>query len=66
MLHFGDKDASIPVAKVEALKALHPDVAVHRYDADHGFRSDRRANFDAEASRVADARTLEFFATHLR
>ena len=65
MLHFGDRDASIPVVDVEKLKAIHPGVEVHRYDADHGFRSDRRANYDAEASRLADGRTLGFFARHL-
>jgi carboxymethylenebutenolidase len=65
MLHFGDKDASIPVVEVEKLKAIHPEVEVHRYDADHGFRSDRRANYDETASRLADGRTLAFFARHL-
>lgn len=65
LLHFGDKDASIPVLEVEKLRAIHPAVEVHRYDADHGFRSDRRANFDAAASRLADGRTLGFFARHL-
>ena len=65
MLHFGDRDVSIPVAEVETLRALHPGVEVHRYDADHGFRSDRRANYDETASRLADGRTLAFFARHL-
>jgi carboxymethylenebutenolidase len=65
MLHFGDKDASIPVVEVEKLKAIHPEVEVHRYDADHGFRSDRRVNYDETASRLADGRTLAFFARHL-
>ena len=65
MMHFGDKDQYIPVAQVEEIKALHPQVTVHRYDADHGFHCDERGSYDAAAAKIAYARTLEFFAKHL-
>jgi carboxymethylenebutenolidase len=65
MLHFGSKDASTPEDKIEFLAEKHPEVAIHLYDADHGFSSDRRANFDAAASKLAMERTLAFFDAHL-
>lgn len=43
----------------------HPDVAVHIYEADHGFNCDHRASYHPEASNLARSRTLEFFAEHL-
>lgn len=61
MLHFGNRDKSIPLENVDTIAHRHPDVIVHVYNADHGFNSDRRANYDAEATRTARARTLAFF-----
>ncbi len=60
--HFGAKDHSIPPEVVEAVKAAHPDVPVYVYDADHGFNSDRRNNYDRPAAELAVKRTLELFA----
>lgn len=65
MMHFGDKDQYIPVVQVEEITATHPDVIVHRYDADHGFHCDERGSYDAPSAKIAYARTLEFFAKHL-
>lgn len=64
-LHFGDKDAHIPLDQVRAVADLHPEVEVHVYAADHGFHCDERASYDATAARQAYARTLEFFGQHL-
>ena len=64
--HFGDKDGHISVDSVEALKAAHPEVTVHRYDADHGFNCDQRGSYDAAAAKLALERTLAFFEKHLR
>jgi carboxymethylenebutenolidase len=61
MMHFGRKDASIPLADVEALGKAYPDASIYLYDADHGFNCDRRASFDPEASALAKERTLAFF-----
>ncbi len=65
MLHFGDKDAHIPMTSVNEVRAAHPGVTVYDYPADHGFHCDERASFDAAASKLAYGRTLEFFAKNL-
>lgn len=61
ILHFGKTDASIPMEKVDEIREKHPDVPVHVYDAGHGFVSDRRADYDADATRLAKLRTLALF-----
>ena len=62
ILHFGRRDASIPRETVAAIAARHPDIPIHLYDAGHGFVSDRRADYDADAARLARLRTLQLFA----
>jgi carboxymethylenebutenolidase len=62
ILHFGRRDASIPAETVEAIGAAHPDIPIYLYDAGHGFFSDRRADYDADAARLARLRTLQVFA----
>lgn len=65
-MHYGDRDAGIPLEQVEQLRARHPQVPIHLYAADHGFFNDERLpSFDAAAATVAFARTAEFFARHL-
>jgi len=63
--HFGDHDGHISVPSVEALKAAHPDVAVYRYDADHGFNCDQRGSYNQAAADLARERTLAFFKEHI-
>jgi carboxymethylenebutenolidase len=65
MMHFGDKDAHIPLSDVEKITESQPDAEIFVYAADHGFNCDHRASYDAEAARLARERTLEFFARHL-
>ena len=65
MLHFGEKDTHIPVAGVREVAALHPDVPVHIYPADHGFHCDERASYDAPSAKLAWERTLAFFRQHV-
>ena len=67
---FGDRDESIPVEDVEALRAALEeapvDTDVVRYaDAEHGFHCDARPSFHAEAAADAWQRTLEWFEQHL-
>ncbi len=64
ILHFGRNDASIPMGTVEAIAASHPGIPVHLYDAGHGFASDRRADYQPDAARLARLRTLALFAKH--
>lgn len=65
-MHFGTRDAGIPLEQIEGLKTRHPDVDIYTYDADHGFcNSDRPDRFDEAACKKASARTLDFFHKHL-
>ncbi|MFN3523494.1 MAG: dienelactone hydrolase family protein [Phenylobacterium sp.] len=62
ILHFGRKDASIPMEKVEEIAEKHPDLPIHLYDAGHGFVSDRRQDYEPDCARLARLRTLQLFA----
>ena len=67
ILHFGDKDQSIPLADIEKIKAARPEVPVYVYPgAGHGFNCDERGSFDAAAAELAGKRTMEFFSQHIR
>ena len=65
MLHFGEKDASLPAAKARAVVSAHPEVTAHFYDAGHGFNCDQRGSYDKAAATLARERTLEFFRRHV-
>jgi len=65
-LHFGEKDASIPMADVEAIQAAQPGVEVFVYaGAQHGFGCDERGSYSRPDAELAWGRTLDFFAKHL-
>lgn len=60
--HFGRYDDGIPMAGVEALIAKdHPTAQVFVYEAGHGFNSDRRKDYHAPSSELAQERTLMLF-----
>lgn len=59
--HFGEKDHGIPMDDVRRIEAAHPEVKVYVYDADHGFNSDRRNNYDKASAELALERTLALF-----
>jgi carboxymethylenebutenolidase len=65
LLHFGDKDASIPLDDVAQIGAAQATVPVHIYPAGHGFNCDARGSFHAESAKLARERTLAFLAEHL-
>jgi carboxymethylenebutenolidase len=65
MLHFGEKDASIPVEKVHEIQKSHPDLPIFTYDAGHGFNCETRKDYNPEAARLAQARTIEFLKAAL-
>ncbi len=62
LCHFGERDKSPSPTQARALLARHPEVAAHFYDAGHGFNCDQRGSYDAQSSRLARTRTLEFLA----
>lgn len=65
LMHFGERDAHIPMTDVEKIRAAQPDVTVEVYAADHGFNCDHRASYDKASAILARERTLNFFAKHL-
>ncbi len=65
IMHFGRHDKAIPVDQVEDLSRLHPTLPVYIYEAGHGFNCDMRADYDAQASQLAEERTLKFLAENL-
>lgn len=66
-LHFGEKDAGIPLSDVETIKSKRPEVEVFIYPgAQHGFHCDERASYDRASADVAWPRSMEFFAKHLQ
>lgn len=62
MLHFGEKDAHIPIARVREFAAAHPGLPIYTYPADHGFNCDERESYDAPSAALARSRTLDFLA----
>jgi carboxymethylenebutenolidase len=65
-MHFGEKDASIPMTDVDAVRAAQPKVDVYVYmGAQHGFGCDERGSFSAPDYEVAQQRTVELFAANL-
>jgi carboxymethylenebutenolidase len=66
-LHFGEKDAGIPLADVETIKTKRPEIEIHVYPgAQHGFHCDERASYDKTSADIAWPRSLGFFARHLK
>jgi carboxymethylenebutenolidase len=66
-LHFGEKDAGIPLSDVETIRAKRPDVEIHVYPgAQHGFHCDERASYDKSSAEIAWPRSLRLLAKHLR
>jgi carboxymethylenebutenolidase len=66
-LHFGEKDAGIPLTDVETIKAKRPEVEVFIYPgAQHGFSCDERASYDKTSADIAWPRSMAFFAKHLK
>ena len=66
-LHFGEKDAGIPLTDVETIRAKRPDVEIHVYPgAQHGFNCEERASYDKASADIARQRSIEFFARHLK
>jgi len=66
-LHFGEKDAGIPLSDVEIIKIKRPDVELFVYPgAQHGFHCDERASYDKTSADIAWPRSMAFFARHLK
>lgn len=65
-MHFGEKDHSIPMSDVEAIRAAQPGIEMFVYDgAGHGFGCEERPTFNQASYDLAQSRTLDFFHQHL-
>jgi carboxymethylenebutenolidase len=65
MLHFGEKDAHIPISEIDTIRQPHPSIPVFLYDAGHGFNCDQRESYEQLSAALARQRTLEFLHQHL-
>ena len=63
--HFGERDGSIPPEAIERHRQTYPDAEIYTYDAGHGFNCDLRKDFDAESSKLAWQRVLDFLSRHV-
>ena len=66
MLHFGEKDAHIPLDGVRAFAAAHPETSVFTYPTGgHAFNRYGNSAYDEPSATLARQRTLAFFAERL-
>jgi carboxymethylenebutenolidase len=66
-MHFGEKDAHIPMSTVDDIKKKRPDCEIYVYQgADHGFHCDERGSYNAESCKLAWGRTMEFLEKHMK
>jgi carboxymethylenebutenolidase len=61
ILHFGKHDAHITPDHWDRINAAHPEVPLFLYEADHGFFSQDRPDYDPEPARLSRLRTLQLF-----
>ena len=65
-MHFGEKDASIPMGDVETIRQKRPECEIFTYPgAGHGFHCDERASYEPNSARIAWQRSLAFLAKAL-
>jgi carboxymethylenebutenolidase len=67
-LHFGEKDASIPMSDVDTIKQKRgADCEIYVYPgAQHGFNCDERGSYDAASAKLAWQRSTAFLDKNLK
>ncbi|MCC6887906.1 MAG: dienelactone hydrolase family protein [Hyphomicrobiales bacterium] len=66
-MHFGEKDQSIPMSDVEAIKAKRTESEIYVYpDAQHGFHCDERGSYNETAAKAAWPRFIDFLKKHMK
>ena len=68
LMHFGEKDASIPMSDVEIVKKKRGgDSEIYVYpDAQHGFHCDERGSFHEASAKLAWQRSMDFLRKHMK
>jgi carboxymethylenebutenolidase len=61
ILHFGKKDAHITSEHWDKIQAAHPDIPLYLYEADHGFFSRDRPDYEPDPANLSRLRTLQLF-----
>jgi carboxymethylenebutenolidase len=65
MMHFGERDHSIPIGAVGDIREAQPEALVFVYTAGHGFNCEQRKDYDPQSAAVAKSRTLSFLDENL-
>jgi carboxymethylenebutenolidase len=67
-MHFGEKDASIPMSDVDLIKQKRGgDCEIFVYpDAQHGFNCEERGSYNEAAAKLGRQRAMDFMAKHLK
>jgi carboxymethylenebutenolidase len=65
LFHFGERDASIPAAQLERVRAAFPEGRYYLYPADLGFNCGARGAYDAASAALAWQRTQDFLRQHI-
>ena len=65
LLHFGDRDQSIPMSDIEIIRTKRPECILYIYPAGHAFNNEERPTYDAASARLAMDRTLAFLVQHV-
>ena len=65
LYHFAERDKYVPLSDVEKIRRAHPEGIFHQYDAEHGFGSEDRAEYDPVCAALARRRTLDFLSANL-
>jgi carboxymethylenebutenolidase len=67
-MHFGEKDASIPMSDVDTIKQKRgADCEIYVYPgAQHGFNCDERGSYDAASAKLAWQRSTAFLDKNLK
>jgi carboxymethylenebutenolidase len=65
LLHFGEEDPIVDFDQIEAIRAEHPNVVDHIYEAGHGFNNDRTEDYDEASAQLARSRTIAFLIDNL-
>ena len=67
-MHFGEKDASIPMSDVDLIKQKRGgDCEIYVYpDAQHGFHCDERGSYQEAAAKLAWQRSMAFLAKNVK
>lgn len=66
LLHYGEQDATIPMADVERIRRERPECELHVYAAGHGFNCDERAAYEPTAAALAWSRSMAWLQRHAR